>query len=128
MFPVARDGVKHVVRIKTFVFLGTCHPAGHHVSNVLEVSFKALVQSGWYDVCQLHAVRQELTGSQGGQGVWICEVEFKNDAISLPKSHFCVSWYEVPDLRIRHVNRTKEITWGISTNSPQEGVESSLLK
>lgn len=126
--PVASNGVEEVVGVESLPSLIRSHPRGHHELHVLQVSLEPAVDVPRQDVLQVLALGEELAAGQGRDGIRVGQVQLKVDDVALLEGLLGVLSDEVPDARVRDVDRAVEIRGRVPLDGPQEGVQLGLLE
>ena len=70
---------------------------------------------------QVHALRQQLAGRQGGEGAVVAEVKLEVDSVRSGKSFFRVQGDGVPHPGVGDVDGAEEVGRGRGLHLPEEG-------
>ena len=79
-------------------------------------------------ILQVLPVRQQLAAGQCGDRVGVGQVQLEVDAGAGLEGCLGVVRDEVPDAGVGDMDGAKQIGWGVTPNSPQEGVQVPLLQ
>ena len=84
------------------------------------MKFDSQVEICRQDLRQVHALRKQLAGRQGGEGAMVAQVEFEVDSVRPGKSFLRVQGDRVPYPGVGHVDGAEEVGRGRGLDLPEE--------